>query len=79
MAIADSDMELYLGHQRKTDSIDEQNRLFKLKVDTITTHGGTPGHHPEQVKQILERKMKNDNIIPSEYENMDPEDKTDFN
>ena len=48
MAIIKSDMELYLGHQAKTNSINEYYRLFKLKVETITAHGGTPtpGHHP---------------------------------
>ena len=36
MAIVESDMEFYLGHQGKTDSINEYYQLFKSRVDTIT-------------------------------------------
>ena len=39
-AIVELDMELYLGQQGKTNSIDEHYQRLKSRVDTIITHGG---------------------------------------
>ena len=48
-------MTLYLGYPGKNESINEQYRGFKSKAETINTHEGAAGHHPGQVKRILEQ------------------------
>ena len=60
MAIVKSNVELYLGHQGKTNSTNKHYRLLKSRVDTITAYRGTPVHHPAQAKRILERELKKD-------------------
>ena len=56
MVIVESDMNLMLGFQGKTDSIEAFLRLFQSRVETIEAHGGTPGIHPAQSERIFERE-----------------------
>ena len=45
MVIVELEMELYLGQQGKTDSINKHYQLFKPRVDTIVAHGDTSDWH----------------------------------
>ena len=62
MAIVDADMTLMLKYQGKTASIDDFLRLFRSRIDTIESHGGTPGYHPGQVNRVLARELATINM-----------------
>ena len=67
MVIVESDMQLYLGIQGKTDTIDKFLRLFISRADTIITHGGTPCHHPGQARRILEQEKEKEVMDKTTY------------
>ena len=57
MSIVDAYITLFMKYQGKTASIDDFLRLFRSRIDTIESHGGTPGYHPGQVNRILAREL----------------------
>ena len=57
MAIVASDMVLYTTYMSKSETPVSFNHTFQANVDTINTHGGCAGRHPELVTQHMERLM----------------------
>ena len=64
MAIVTSDMALYTIYMSKSETPVSFNHTFQVNVDTINTHGGCAGRHPELVTQNLERLMFERNLAP---------------
>ena len=64
MAIVSSDMALYTTYMSKSESPVMFNRTFQANVDTINTHGGCAGRHPELVTQHLAHLMFERNLAP---------------
>ena len=47
MAIVASDMTLYTTYMSKSETPAASCRTFQANVDTINTHGGSAGRHPQ--------------------------------
>ena len=75
MAIVDADVTLMLKYQGKTASIDDFLRLFRSRIDTIESHGGTPGYHPGQVDRVLARELAAVNMDDTAWDALDAEAK----
>ena len=69
MAIVASDVALYTTYMSKSETPVSFNRTFQANVDTINTHGGCAGRHPELVSQHLVRLMLERNLQPDGDEN----------
>ena len=64
MAIVASDMALYTTYMSKSELPVVFYRIFQANVDTINTHGGCAGRHPELVTQHITRLMFERNLAP---------------
>ena len=64
MAIVASDMALYTTYMSKSETPVSFNRTFQANVDTINTHGGCAGRHPELVTQHITRLMSERRLLP---------------
>ena len=62
MAIVASDIALYTTYMSKSETPVSFNHTFQANVDTINTHGGCTGRHPELVTQHQERLMFERNL-----------------
>ena len=58
MAIVASDVSLYTTYMSKTEKPVDFCRTFQATVDTINTHGGCAGHHPQLVADYGQRLCK---------------------
>ena len=47
MLTVENDLELYLNYQESTQSTNEFYKVFNATIDTINTHSGQAGYHPQ--------------------------------
>ena len=64
MAIVASDESLYMMYMNKTEKPVDFCRTFQATVDTINTHGGCSGHHPQLVAEFVKRLCKEGGLDP---------------
>ena len=57
IAIVTSDMALYTTYMSKSETPVAFSCTFQANIDTINTHGGFAGRHPELVKEYVDRLM----------------------
>ena len=55
MAIVASDMALYTTYMSNSETPVTFSRTFQANIDTINTHGGCAGRHPELVTEYVDR------------------------
>ena len=60
MVIVASDMALYttyITYMSRSETPVAFSRTFQTNIDTINTHGGCAGRHPELVKEYVDRLL----------------------
>ena len=63
-AIVASNVSLYTTYMRKTEKPFDFCCKFQATVDTINTHGGCAGHHPQMVAEYGQRMCKERGMDP---------------
>ena len=64
MAIVASDVSQYTTYMSKTEKPVDFCRTLQATVDTINTHGGCAGHHPQMVAEYGRRLCKERGMYP---------------
>ena len=67
LAIVASDMTLYTTYISKSETPAAFCRTFKANVDTINTHGGSTGRHPQLFNDHVARLMSERGLIVSTF------------